>query len=405
MTRIKPIHTFLGILVILFSVALFYLFYNNLTGSSTDLLPSWYGAKFYFEDGINPYSDPIGDASQALIYGRDARPDEDQMLFAYPFYTIFYLNVLAFVPYQVTAAVYMQLMLYGLLLALALHLNMTKWTPSPLMLALLVFFTIMGYFSIRGVMLAQLALLAYAFHIAALWGIHKQKDVLAGCLLALSTIKPQTGYLIVPLLLLWAWRFRRWGVIYGFVGLFGGLILISFILQPSWFADWFDRIEEYETYTETLATVEIVTHTLGLPSMVENGVQFFVMALLAIPVLLAVKTLLIDRNDQEMLWIYSLVMAFSLMVAPRTATPYYVELYPVLYVVAMIASKNRNSTWIYISGLALLIGYWALHVATVPPRGDGPGGAEAPIVYVIFPIIIWGLLFYYREYFPKGITS
>ena len=384
---------------LLFSAATFFFIYQNLTSGSTDLLPRWIGATLFFEEGINPYDERVGVESQMEIYGRIAEPDEDQVLFAYPFYTIFYIGPLVLVEYQLAAAIYIQIMLIVLLAGLGLSLNLIEWLPSPLMLATLILFTIIGYFSIRGLLLAQLAIIGYLGHIIALWAIYRERDYLAGVGLALSTIKPQTGYLVIPFLLLWAWRRRRYGIPISFGVLFGLMLALSFILQPSWLGDWITQIRDYQNYTETIASAQVVTHFIdGIPSGVEDAAQIILTLILLIPVLIFWKRSLIDNDQSDFLWGYFLTMTFSLLVAPRTATTYYVELYPVIYVTLLIV-RSRLAAWqIYAALIGLVIGYWALFLATVPPPDEhGVAGFEDGIVYVIFPALVWALLFIYRD--------
>ena len=356
------------------------------------------GAELYFKEGVSPYDDRVGEASQRQIYGRLAEPDEDQVLYAYPFYAVFYIGPLAFLNYQLAATIYIFIMFCGLLLTLALSLHLLRWLPSPPMLAALVLWTVVAYFSVRGLLLAQLAIIGYVGHIVALWAIFQKRETLAGLALTLSTIKPQTGFLIVPLLLIWAWRTGRRGIVISFALSFGAMCGISFLLQPSWLGDWLHQISAYQNYTETVATAEILTHFIdGIPEAFENLMQVILIIALAIPVLRFWKKSLIDNHHGEFLWGYFLTMTFSLMVAPRTATTYYVELYPVLGVTAMILSRKRQSILVYVPGLILLIGYWALHIATVPEAKNEAGGLEAPVVYVVFPVIILTLLLIYRR--------
>lgn len=402
MKNLRPAHwLFIGLLLF-FVIGSYVAIYHNLTQGSTDLFPRWKGAEVYFNDGTSPYADEVGLASQQQIYGRPAEPDEDQVLYAYPFYTVFYIGPLAFVSYQVAAAVYMEIMLLGLLLSAGLILHQLRWLPPPGVLVILLLFTLIGYFSARGIILAQLALLAYAAHVVALWGIWRGYDTLAGLALVISTIKPQTGYLIVPLLLIWAFRMRRWWIPISFTVAFGFLMGISFILEPTWFADWMGQVFDYGEYTETVAAAHILTHFIEpLPELAKDLAQVIFSSILLFPVIVFWKRNLVDNDPQNFLWGYALTMLVSLMIAPRVATTYYVELYPVLYVTAYILWQQGRTGWIMVGGLVLLIGYWVLHIATVPPAGPGGAGLEAPIVYVVFPLLILAMLYYYRDQWPQ----
>ena len=380
-----------GGLGLLFSAATFFFIYQNLTSGSTDLYPRWKGAELFFKEGISPYDERVGIESQQQIYGRIADPDEDQVLYAYPFYAIFYIGPLVLINYQIAAAIYMQVMLLALLVGLGLSLNLVKWLPSPMMLATLILFTIVGYFSIRGLLLAQLAIMA-------IWGIFWRcgPSTASGTTWPDSVwrFRPSSHKQVIwwfPLLLLWALRRKRYGVAVSFAAWFGLLIGVSFILQPSWLGDWITQIRDYRDYTETIATAQVITHFIsGIPSGVEDAAQGIVILLLFVPVLLFWKRSLVDDDQSDFLWGYFLTMTFSLLVAPRTATTYYVELYPAIYVTLMILLKKWASWRIYAAIIVFVIGYWAIFLATVPPPDEhGVAGREDAIVYVIFPVLVW----------------
>jgi hypothetical protein len=59
-------------------------------------------------------------------------------------------------------------------------------------------------------------------------GRWSKQDGLAGAAQALSTLKPQMGYLFVPFVLLWGLRARRWRMVCWFAGVWGGLICIVY---------------------------------------------------------------------------------------------------------------------------------------------------------------------------------
>jgi hypothetical protein len=384
-------------ILIPFIIAVYIVCYQTLHEGSTDFLPRWAGAYVYFEEGISPYDKRVGEISQNAIHGRLAEEGEDQVLFAYPFYMIFHVGPLVLVEYRVAAAIYQVILVLCMLGSLGLTLNLLGWLPSPVNLALLIIWTITSYFAVRGVLLAQPALEAYFLHMLALWGIYRKQDGLAGMALALATIKPQTGYLIVPLLLIWAWRFHHRKLVWYFAGAFGLMMLLSFLMLPSWFGDWMDQVFAYEDYTATYPVAHIVAHSLpGIPESIENGAYVLLSIALVLPILYLWKKTWDGGQESQFLWLYFLTMLVSQMIAPRVATTYYVELYPVLYITVLILSRRRQQLLILMGWLAMLIGYWLLHLLTVPDAQEYGQGLESPFVYVVFPLMILGLLWYYR---------
>lgn len=357
---------------------------QKLISGSTDIYPTWYGGKVFWEQGLSPYDDRIGEASQTEIYGRPAIENEDEFQFVYPFYLILYLGPLPLLTFELAAAIFMETLLLLLVATLALSLHTLRWLPKPPTLGIAILLVLINYFSVRGLLLGQPAFLAFGLHSAAYWAIAYRHNRLAGVLLALSTIKPQTGYLMVPFLLIWAWRNDRQPLVYSFGAMFGALLGISWILLPSWFSDWMGRVFGYATYAETFSTAHIITHVL-LPTRLGDMVQLLLSIIILVPVGMFWWKAIVRRDNQGFFWGIMLTMAASVLVAPRVATTYYVELYPALYVALMLLEQRRQYGWIIGGTLILMASYWALHIATVPAEA----GHEAPIVYVVFPTVIY----------------
>jgi len=66
---------------------------------ANDFYSRWGGARSWWTQGLSPYSEATSIQIEIGIYGRRALPGEDPGLFAYPFYTVFVLAPLAFLPY------------------------------------------------------------------------------------------------------------------------------------------------------------------------------------------------------------------------------------------------------------------------------------------------------------------
>lgn len=395
----KIVYVVLALLAVGFLAGSFYISYDVLSQGSTDLYPTWKAAQLFWKENVNPYDERIGQESQDTIYGRPAKEDEDEFQFVYPFYSIFHIGPLALLEFQWAAAIYIEVLLIGLLAAMAMSLNMIHWLPSPLVLAVLLLFTLLGYFTVRGLLLAQPGFLVYIFHLMVLWAIAKNRDTLAGVMLAFSTLKPQNSFLVVPLVLLWALVIHRRRILTAFAGVFASLLVVSFILEPDWFDSWLDRVTGYAGYAATYPTTYILADIFPEPL---DAVLYGVFSgLLVLFMLNFWKALLWDGDTNNLWWVFFLTATVTLMISPRTATTSYVEMYPVLYITAMLMS-HKKQTWIVVVGvLVLLFGYWVLHIATVPPKSEGGAGREARIVYVVFPVLILALLWGYRHSWPQ----
>lgn len=170
-----------------------------------DFMSRWEGARAFWRYGLNPYGDEASLKIQERIYGRAATDDEDPGLFVYPFYTVFLVWPLVYTSYAWASAIWMVLLEACLIGALLLGMDLFRWRPPVWLLIVLFLWTLVYYFAARGLLLGQPGLLVYFFEVLTLWSLAKGHDRLAGTALALSTIKPQMGFLLVPFLLLWGW--------------------------------------------------------------------------------------------------------------------------------------------------------------------------------------------------------
>lgn len=385
---------FLALVLVAVLVGNLYATYSVLTSrfpGHNDFMSRWEAARSYFVDGLNPYGDVASLNIQQRIYGRAALPGEDPGYFAYPFYTVFIVAPLVPLDYAWASAVWMVLLEVCLIGALLLILNLLRWRPPPLLLALLMVWALADYFAWRGLILGQPGLLVYALEIVALWAALRGKNTLGGVALALSTLKPQMGYLMVPFLLLWALREKRWRYGAAFAVTFGALFAASFLLLPSWLGDWLAQVGIYQGYTALGSPVWIVSETLryftGAGAWLEGALNLPFYGLM----LWAWYGVLVQRKPERLLWAAALTLTVTHLVAPRTATPHYV-----VFVLPLLFFAQRVAVWRGSPAAAALLvalsafGWWHA-LSTVVNR------FEHPTVYLPLPFAMLALLLLTRR--------
>lgn len=355
-----------------------------------DFMSRWEGARSYWRDGLNPYGEAASANIQQRIYGRMAADDEDPGYFAYPFYTVFVLLPLVFTGYAWASAIWMVALEACLVTATVLLLDLYGWRPRPGLLGVLLLWTLSNYYGARGLLLGQPGLLVYGLHVLALWAFARRHDALAGAALALSTIKPQMGFLLIPFLLLVGLSLRRWRFLAAFAG--AGLILLglSFALVPTWLGDWLAQIEQYPSYTALGAPVWIVTrHYLGLGALTEWAANAALWALLA----WAWAMVLWRGRGERLDWTVMLTLTVTHLSAVRTATPHFVVFtIPLLFYLRGLTRRQRNGARLSAAILlALLVIPWVHFVLTVE------GEFEHPTLYLPVPLGMLALLWLTRR--------
>lgn len=336
-----------------------------------DFMSRWEGARSYWREGLDPYGETASANIQQRIYGRMAMAEEDPGYFAYPFYTVFLVLPLVFVSYSWASAIWMVGLEVCLIAALLLLLDLYHWWPRPQIMAALLFWTVAHYFAARGLFLGQAGHLVYLCQVLALWGLARERERLAGVALALSTIKPQMGFLLIPFLLLLALVLRRQQFLVAFFVAMGLLIGISFVLLPAWPGEWLEQVRRYPSYTAIGAPVWVVMqHYLGLGTLGEWLVNVWLWAVLGWAWFIVLRRGRMERLD----WTVMMTLTITHLSAVRTATPHFVVFtIPLLFYLKELAHRCRHGERCIIAILvALLIVPWVHFVLTVEGRFEHP---------------------------------
>jgi hypothetical protein len=110
-----------------------------------DFLAHYTAWEAYLKLGLNPYSDAAALHTQQAIYGRPARPGEDQNRMTYPFYSIVVHGPFVYIEYPLARAIYMTLLQAALFLGVAATLALVKWQPPSWLLMLTLGWSLLFY--------------------------------------------------------------------------------------------------------------------------------------------------------------------------------------------------------------------------------------------------------------------
>lgn len=373
---------------------LFHDIFASRVPGANDFFSRWAGARLYLTRGWDPYGEETSLWIQQTIWGHPAGPDEDPSLFAYPFYTIFVIAPFALIPTYDWAQAAWQVTLQVVMLAtLFILLQYYRWRPAPWLLGVLVLWMILFYPTARSLILGQIGLVVFGLTVLALWLLFRAEppglitDAWAGALLAITTVKPQMQFLIIPFIILWALRQRRWGVIGGLGIALAALVGVSFILLPTWASAWLAQVSLYPSYTPP-AVLYIVTREV-LPFGAAAEIVERVLDILLLAYLLYEWWRVLWRNADALTdWVIGLTLVITHLIAPRTATTHYV-----VFVFALIPIFRDMVHWKpwgswTAAGLMiiLVVGMWWLFLVTLSGR------QEHNLVHVPLPLVVLALL-------------
>ncbi|MHC1740742.1 MAG: glycosyltransferase family 87 protein [Anaerolineaceae bacterium] len=257
---------FRGIAIAIIAFGLLMVGFKTLVTSAisfgADFSIYWQAGRALVMHGVSPYDPSTTATIQQGIYGRLAKPGEDQVRYAYPPYSLLVILPTVALTYPWAQAYWMA---FNIVLIFAAVIAVKKRPPIWLLAGLIFFYPVS-----RGIILGQFALMLGAILIVVYGLLHSEqaastaKQWLAGILLAFCLMKPHFSGLVIIFFLFEVIHKRQWKVIAGFgVGavFFAG---ISWILVPTWIADWIRLITDYVGYVPNQPILGIWLDVVGI---------------------------------------------------------------------------------------------------------------------------------------------
>lgn len=356
--------------------------FSLLSPGGNDFLARWVGAHYWVVKGVNPYDPQVSLAAQEMIYGRLADPakGEDIAHFVYPLPAMIFFAPFGLLPYPIARAVWMTLLEISLPLLVLIGVELARWKPSRKLLAFLMIFSVVWYHGFRSVIVGQFAVIEALLMAAVLLSIQRRQDSLAGVLLALSISKPQMSVLLIPFVLLWAARSRRWELIMWTLGAMTTLVVVSLALINDWPLLWLRQLIEYSDYTFNPTPVSILA---GVIPVASRALTYGLTTLLLV-YLLWEWVQAMGKGDRWFQWTSALTIVLTNLIPLRTATTHYVVLLPALCLIFCAWDERwgkKGIVLIIFSLSVILIGLWALFMISVE------GAIENEIMYLPLPIL------------------
>jgi hypothetical protein len=234
-------------------------------GNLSDLYPRWLGARELLLHGRDPYSPEISREIQAGYYGRVLDPNrrsdpKDQQAFVYPLYVVFYLAPTIHASFPSVQHVFFWVLLGLTVVSVPIWLRVVDWRAPVCIQVSIAALTIGSLGGMQGLKLQQLTLFVAPLIGLAMLLLIWDRQVLAGVVLALASIKPQLICLLCLWLLIWTagdWR-RRWRWLAALLLTMGLLLGGSLQLLPHWIAEFLHAMREYRGYVQSLSVAEVL---------------------------------------------------------------------------------------------------------------------------------------------------
>ncbi len=370
-----------------------HVYFTRHNPGGTDFLDHWVAARRFLLQGDSPYSHETVLEVQRRIYGRPAYAWENQQRPIYPFPFVFLFAPFALVgDYPLARALWMVVSEIALVVAALLWLRLTGWKPRPLTLAAVLVYTLLGYFSLRGLVNGNFVVLQTALFMVGIYALARRRDVEAGLLLALTTIKPHLALLPVAVTLLWTASHRRWRFWAGFWGLLAVMLAASTWLQPDWWLQNLRVILAYPGYNPPGSPQEVLR--LWLPG--PGRLLAWALTVVVWGLLLFEWVAVWRKPFVHFLWTFAFTLLASQWSGIQTDPGNLVLLLPA----TLLAWGYWYQRWAYgrvafwgTWGVAL-VGTWALFLKTLRWVGGQP--MQSPVMYFPLPMLVFFMLYSVR---------
>lgn len=310
-------------------------------GNLSDLYPRWLGTRELLLRHRNPYSPQITREIQIGYYGRPLDPfrpndPKDQQAFAYPLYVVFLLAPAITLPFPMVQIGFFWLLVVATIVTVLLWLRTLHWPAAWATTAIVIVLTLGSFQVLQGLKLQQLTLLVGALIAGSAALLATGHLFAAGVLLALATIKPQLVAPLAAWLMLWVfsdWPRRR-NLAIAFGGTLAVLMAGAQLLLPGWMGQFRQAISEYRQYNDgALSVLQVLTSPLW-------GDVLATLALLALA-RLCWKLRRTPAGSTAFGWITVLVLAVTILVAPKTSPYNHVLLLPGV----LLAAQHWRIAW------------------------------------------------------------
>jgi hypothetical protein len=218
--------------------------------------------------GSDPYSAEMTREIQVGYYGRQLDPKnpsdpKDQVAFAYPLYVVFLLAPTAYLPFQTVLLLFQWLLLASFAGCVPLWMYAIGFRTGPTLTAAGMVLAVSSSAAISEFHLQNFSVLVVFMVAAAAAAAVRGWLVLAGFLLAFSTIKPQLSGLFVLFFMLWVtadWA-KRQRFFWSFGASLLALLLAAERISSGWMGRFLIAMRAYQTYAADPSILQVLFPT------------------------------------------------------------------------------------------------------------------------------------------------
>lgn len=356
--------------------------FSSQNPGGSDFYIYWNASRAWAVDGISPYDKQVEQRAKSSVGTTlNNTPAADaSYTFPYPLYSMVFFVPFGPLDYTLARALWMTLLEAALGISAVLSLRLAKWRISLLGIGAVLLFTLLGYSGLQGIVSGQLATLDSIFLIGAIILVQNKRDMDAGLLFALATIRPQASLMLVIFAFIWSLSARRYRVALGITGGIAFLVILSMVFLPNWLVQWFWQI--LDQVKNPIQNSSVISILAGVFPGISKPLTYVLIGILSFYLLLE-WSIAWGKRGEWFTWTALMTLVVTQFIGIRGSTVDFITLLPVFFLLFQSwqerwGKPGQTVAWVTL-GL-IFAGMWLLFLLTVHNT------PESPLLFISIPL-------------------
>lgn len=320
----------------------------------------WVAAKNWIEDGISPYDQQIKNETVKLLFESEITdPIDTTQSFLEPVFNLLIYLPFGFMQYELARSVYLLILEILVGASILISFKLAGWQIHWIDTSIIIILGLLSYPSVKIVLYGDPSII-YVFSIllACLLSINRNGTA-AGFFLAFAFTGSEVSVIPAILLITWHLFLKDPSILISYLAGIGFQFLISWILFPGWFQEWFSVLLELFQEKQIIATP--LTRVSGLFTGAELPISIILHALILLFILLEWFGA-IGKTGRPFAWKIAMTLVLVYFLNLQSQLVYLFLLTPaILFIMRFFSERwkifGKIISWFLIIGLNLLIYY------------------------------------------------
>lgn len=345
----------------------------------------WAAGRSWLLEGLSPYDSSVISLATSAVEESVllAQLPEDQV-FRQPILTLIFYLSFSLLPYAIGRVIWVMFvgLCTGIIGLLSMRLSGIRLKlPGQIIVIFVLIFWLPGVHAILGGYLAPITL---ALIMAGIYLVTIEQDTTAGLILALTFSAFPTSGLVLLLLFAWSISNRRWSILSGFFSGVAFLVIISFLVIPTWFMDWASVMI---SYFEGWGWIQ--TPLMDMANFLPGIADFLTILLHVIFGIYALYLIITSLRKSDLIFVYKLSLYFIVVYFfhVQGSMMHLFFLVPALLLVFRFWAE-RWGFWGQLLSWALLITLGAVTWLLAFPTIDFTVSMDDKIISIVIPLFV-----------------